>query len=88
MHGLHFFLERRRDAAVAAYEKAVDVIRRDKLTNSVSFANHHDAALLALFAEESQKHKIQVPKTFGKRSRPISSPVRERRKWRNACRWP
>ena len=66
MYGLHFFLKRRWDVAVAAYEKAVAVIRRDKLTNTVSFANYYDLALLALFSQERQKDKSQALKTFEK----------------------
>ena len=66
MYGLHFFIEKRWDVAVAAYDKAVEIIRLDKITNTVSFSQYYDASLLGLFAQERQKDKSHALKTFEK----------------------
>lgn len=66
MYGQHFFLKQEYKVAVAAFDKAVDIIRKNKITETVAFGKYYELSLAMLFSQEHDKDKVKALQTFEK----------------------
>lgn len=66
MYGLHFFMQRDYEVAVAAYGKAVDIVRTNKIVETVEFGKYYVLSLAMLFSKEHDTDKVKALRTFEK----------------------
>jgi len=69
MYGLHFFLKRQYDVAVAAYEKATEIVTRQKISDTVEYGKYYNLSLIMLYREQREDDKAVALDTFGKLAR-------------------
>jgi tetratricopeptide (TPR) repeat protein len=65
-YGLHFFLQRDWEVAAAAYGRAADIVRRNKLTDAIEFGNYYVLSLIELYMQQRNGDKIKALRTFEK----------------------
>lgn len=64
MYGLHFFLKHDFETAVAAYGKAVEIIKTNKISETVAFADYYDLSLAKLYYQEHDLDNAKALRAF------------------------